>query len=57
LKVSERSALIPPTGASNVGEERERGEHMVDVLQLNLALWGMIVCAEIKIEQWVQSIF
>jgi hypothetical protein len=30
---------------------------MVDVLQLNLALWGMIVCAEIKIEQWVQSIF
>ena len=30
---------------------------MVDVLYVNLALWGMIVCTEIKIEQWVQSIF
>jgi len=30
---------------------------MADALQINLALWGMIFCTEIKIQQWVQSIF
>jgi hypothetical protein len=35
-----------------------RGEtHMADALQINLALWGMIVCAQIEVARWVQSIF
>jgi hypothetical protein len=41
-----------------LGEECEiaktrRGERMAIAIQINLALWGMLVCAQIKMAQLV----
>jgi hypothetical protein len=30
---------------------------MADALRINLALWGMLVCGEIKVAQWVRLLF
>ena len=30
---------------------------MADALQINCALWGILVCAEIKVTQWVGLLF
>jgi hypothetical protein len=30
---------------------------MVETLQINCALWGMLVCGEIKVAEWVRLLF
>jgi hypothetical protein len=30
---------------------------MADALKINLALWGMLLCGEIKLAQWVGLLF
>jgi hypothetical protein len=33
------------------------GEGMLEALQINFALWGMIVCLTIKATQWIEYAF
>jgi hypothetical protein len=33
------------------------GTFMAELLQINFALWGMLVCGEIKVAQWVSLLF
>jgi hypothetical protein len=55
------TALFPrwPTGNSREqrGEKRSEGATMADALQINCALWGMLVCGEVKVAQWMNLLF
>ena len=36
--------------------ERGRRKRMVTALEINVALWGMLICTEIEIAEWVRYV-
>ena len=34
-----------------------RGARMLQVLQINFALWGMLLCLALKASQWIEYAF
>jgi hypothetical protein len=50
---SEVGEVILPT----VQQVRRGARHMLAVVEINLALWGMLVCSGIEVSSWLQFAF
>jgi hypothetical protein len=42
---------------SKAAQRRQGGKRMPEALQINVALWGMILCSAMKAAQWIEFPF